>query len=457
MSDQQGFSPRERRASFTLAGIFGMRMLGLFMIMPVFALYGENLVGFSPLWVGIAIGAYGLTQAVLQIPAGWLSDRIGRKPVIYGGLALFAAGSVVAALSDSVYGVVAGRVLQGSGAIAGAILALAADITREENRTKAMAIIGVCIGMSFAAAMVAGPLLAALFGLSGVFWTTAVLALVGMIMVRFLLPESVSKGQIRDVTAAPELFGRLLKDKQLLRLDVGIMLLHMTLTAVFVAFPLSLANAGLVPEHHWWLYLPALILSFVLIIPFLILGARRNMNKLLFQASILVMMVALVLMALGQGKLWLLAVAMVLYFTAFNFMEASLPAFLSMLAPAGGKGTAMGIYSTSQFFGAFLGGVLGGALFQQLGGAGVFLLVALTMVFWFWLSAGMANVSRVRSHILPIGVKIESESARSQLLQRLMALPGVHEALIIPDEGAAYLKVDGNIFELDQAKRLINL
>ncbi|MCT7654878.1 MFS transporter [Oceanimonas sp. NS1] len=457
MSDQQGFSPRERRASFTLAGIFGMRMLGLFMIMPVFALYGENLVGFSPLWVGIAIGAYGLTQAVLQIPAGWLSDRIGRKPVIYGGLALFAAGSVVAALSDSVYGVVAGRVLQGSGAIAGAILALAADITREEHRTKAMAIIGVCIGMSFAAAMVAGPVLAALFGLSGVFWTTAVLALVGMIMVRFLLPESVSKGQIRDVTAAPELFGRLLKDKQLLRLDVGIMLLHMTLTAVFVAFPLSLANAGLVPEHHWWLYLPALILSFVLIIPFLILGARRNMNKLLFQASILVMMVALVLMALGQGKLWLLAVAMVLYFTAFNFMEASLPAFLSMLAPAGGKGTAMGIYSTSQFFGAFLGGVLGGALFQQLGGAGVFLLVALTMVFWFWLSAGMANVSRVRSHILPIGVKIESESARSQLLQRLMALPGVHEALIIPDEGAAYLKVDGNIFELDQAKRLINL
>ncbi|MDP5293171.1 MFS transporter [Oceanimonas sp. CHS3-5] len=457
MSEQQGFSPQERRASFTLASIFGMRMLGLFMIMPVFALYGDSLIGYSPLWVGIAIGAYGLTQAILQIPAGWLSDRIGRKPVIYAGLALFAAGSVVAAMSDSVYGVVVGRVLQGSGAIAGAILALAADITREENRTKAMAIIGVCIGISFAVAMVAGPLLAALFGLSGVFWTTALLALVGIVMVRFMLPASVSKGQIRDVTAAPELFGRLLKDKQLLRLDFGIMLLHMTLTAVFVAFPLSLKDAGLVPEHHWWLYLPALMLSFVLIIPFLILGARRNMNKLLFQASILVMMVALVLMALGQGQLWLLAVAMVLYFTAFNFMEASLPAFLSMLAPAGGKGTAMGIYSTSQFFGAFLGGVLGGALFQQLDGAGVFLLVALTMVFWFWLSAGMTNVSRVRSHILPIGGNIESESARSQLLQRLMALPGVHEALIIPDESAAYLKVDGNIFELDQAKRLINL
>ncbi|WP_107850960.1 MFS transporter [Oceanimonas marisflavi] len=457
MSDQQGFSPQERRASFTLASIFGMRMLGLFMIMPVFALYGSSLEGFSPLWVGIAIGAYGLTQAILQIPAGWLSDRIGRKPVIYAGLALFAAGSVVAALSESVYGVVIGRVLQGSGAIAGAILALAADITREENRTKAMAIIGVCIGISFAAAMVAGPVLAALFGLSGVFWATALLALVGIVMVRFMLPDSVSKGQIRDVTAAPELFGRLLRDKQLLRLDFGIMLLHMTLTAVFVAFPLSLKEAGLVAEHHWWLYLPALILSFVLIIPFLILGARRNMNKVLFQASILVMMVALVLMALGQGQLWLLAVAMVLYFTAFNFMEASLPAFLSMLAPAGGKGTAMGIYSTSQFFGAFLGGVLGGGLFQLLGGAGVFILVALTMVFWFWLSTGMANVSRVRSHILPIGVKIESESARSQLLQRLMALPGVHEALIIPDEGAAYLKVDGNIFELDQAKRLINL
>ncbi|WP_445401426.1 MFS transporter [Zobellella sp. An-6] len=457
MSEQQGFSPEERRASFTLAGIFGMRMLGLFMIMPVFALYGQDLIGFSPLWVGLVIGAYGLTQALLQIPAGWLSDRIGRRPVIYAGLALFALGSVVAALADSVYGVVVGRVLQGSGAIAGAILALAADITREEHRTKAMAIIGVCIGISFAVAMVAGPLLAAWFGLSGVFWTTALLSLAGMGMVRFLLPASASKGQIRDVTAAPELFGRLLRDRQLLRLDFGILLLHLTLTAVFVAFPLTLLDAGLAAERHWWLYLPTLLLSFLLIIPFLILGARRNLNKQLFQASILVMMVALVLMAVGQGQLWLLALAMLLYFTAFNFMEASLPAFLSMLAPAGAKGTAMGIYSTSQFFGAFLGGVLGGVLFQQLGGAGVFLLVAFSMAFWFWLAAGMANVSQVRSHILPIGVNIESKDRRELLLQRLMALPGVHEALIIPEEGAAYLKVDGKIFELDQARRLINL
>ncbi|WP_417617779.1 MFS transporter [Oceanisphaera sp.] len=457
MSDEQGFSPRERRASFTLAGIFGMRMLGLFMIMPVFALYGKDLIGFSPLWVGIVIGIYGLTQAVLQIPAGWLSDRIGRKPVIYGGLALFALGSVVAALSDSVYGVAIGRVLQGSGAIAGATLALAADITREEHRTKAMAIIGVCIGISFAIAMVLGPVLASLFGLSGVFWVTALLAVTGMLMVRFMLPDSVHRGQVRDVTAAPELFGRLLKDKQLLRLDFGILLLHLTLTAVFVAFPLTLLDAGLAAEHHWWLYLPALLLSFVLIVPVLIVGARRNLNKQLFQASILVMMVALILMAAGKDSIAVLALAMVLYFTAFNFMEASLPAFLSMLAPAGAKGTAMGIYSTSQFFGAFLGGVLGGLLFQQLGGAGVFLLVAACMAVWFWLAAGMRNVSKVRSHILPIGVNIESTERREHLLAQLLALPGVHEALIIPEEGAAYLKVDGNIFELDQAQSLINL
>ena len=294
MSDEQGFSPRERRASFTLAGIFGMRMLGLFMIMPVFALYGKDLIGFSPIWVGIVIGVYGLTQAVLQIPAGGLSDRIGRKPVIYAGLTLFALGSVVSAMSDSVYGVAIGRVLQGSGAIAGAILALAADITHEENRTKAMAIIGVCIGLSFAVAMVLGPVLASFFGLSGVFWATAILAVIGMVMVRFMLPDPVHKGQIRDVTAAPELFGRLLKDKQLLRLDFGIMLLHLTLTAVFVAFPLTLLDAGLSAEKHWWLYLPVLLLSFVLIIPVLIIGANRKLNKQLFQASILVMMVALV-------------------------------------------------------------------------------------------------------------------------------------------------------------------
>ncbi|MBO1520404.1 MFS transporter [Oceanisphaera pacifica] len=457
MSDEQGFSPRERRASFTLAGIFGMRMLGLFMIMPVFALYGDELIGFSPLWVGIVIGVYGLTQAALQIPAGWLSDRIGRKPVIYGGLALFALGSVVAAMSESVYGVAIGRVLQGSGAIAGAILALAADITHEENRTKAMAIIGVCIGISFAIAMVLGPVLASFFGLSGVFWATAVLSIVGMVMVYFMLPNSIHKGQIRDVTAAPELFSRLLKDKQLLRLDFGIMLLHLTLTAVFVAFPLTLLDAGLAAERHWWLYLPMLLLSFILIVPFLILGAKRNMNKQLFLASILVMMVSLILMATGQGHIAVLAVAMLLYFTAFNFMEASLPAFLSMLAPAGAKGTAMGIYSTSQFLGAFLGGVLGGLLYQELGGAGVFLLVAACMAFWFWLAAGMTNVSKVRSHILPIGVNIEDTARRESLLTQLLALPGVQEALIIPEEGAAYLKVDGNVFELDQAKRLINL
>ncbi|MGO2089248.1 MAG: MFS transporter [Oceanisphaera sp.] len=457
MSDEPGFSHRERRASFTLAGIFGMRMLGLFMIMPVFALYGKDLIGFSPLWVGIVIGVYGLTQAVLQIPAGWLSDRIGRKPVIYVGLTLFALGSVVAAMSESVYGVAIGRVLQGSGAIAGAILALAADITREENRTKAMAIIGVCIGISFAIAMVLGPVLASFFGLSGVFWATAILSIVGIVMVRFMLPNSIHKGQIRDVTAAPELFGRLLKDKQLLRLDFGIMLLHLTLTAVFVAFPLTLLEAGLAAERHWWLYLPTLLLSFVLIVPFLILGAKRNMNKQLFLASILVMMVSLILMAAGQGHITILALAMLLYFTAFNFMEASLPAFLSMLAPAGAKGTAMGIYSTGQFFGAFLGGLLGGLLYQELGGAGVFLLIAACMAFWFWLAAGMSNVSKVRSHILPISVNIESNERRESLLTQLLALPGVHEALIIPEEGAAYLKVDGNIFELDQAKSLINL
>ena len=457
MSDEQGFSPRERRASFTLAGIFGMRMLGLFMIMPVFALYGKDLIGFTPLWVGIVIGVYGLTQAVLQIPAGWLSDRIGRKPVIYAGLTLFAIGSVVAAMSESVYGVAIGRVIQGSGAIAGAILALAADITHEENRTKAMAIIGVCIGLSFAVAMVLGPVLASFFGLSGVFWATAILAVFGIIMVRFMLPDPVHKGHIRDVTAAPELFGRLLKDKQLLRLDFGIMLLHLTLTAVFVAFPLTLLDAGLSAEKHWWLYLPVLLLSFVLIIPVLIIGAKRNLNKQLFQASILVMMVALVLMALGQGQIALLALAMLLYFTAFNFMEASLPAFLSMLAPAGAKGTAMGIYSTSQFFGAFLGGVLGGLLFQYLGGTAVFLLVAASMLLWFWIAMGMSNVSKVRSHILPIGVSIENTARREQVLAQLLALPGVLEALIIPEEGSAYLKVDGNTFELEQAKIVINL
>lgn len=265
----------EKKAATSLALVFSSRMLGLFMLLPVFAIYGADLIGFSPLWIGLAIGAYGLTQALLQIPMGWLSDKIGRHKVMLLGLALFAAGSVVAALAESVYMVTAGRVLQGAGAIAGAVLALAADLTREEQRPKVMAIIGMSIGLSFAAAMVLGPVIAARFGLSGVFWFTAGLALVAMLMVQ-LTPKAISRAPQRETLAVPALLGTLLRSPQLSRLNLGILLLHFMLTALFIALPQQLVQLELNTESHWRLYVPVLFFSFTLMVPMIIISVRKR-------------------------------------------------------------------------------------------------------------------------------------------------------------------------------------
>ncbi|MES9889391.1 MAG: MFS transporter, partial [Candidatus Sedimenticola sp. 6PFRAG1] len=239
-----GMSPIESRAAFSLAGIFSLRMMGLFMILPVFALYAEQLQGVTPLLIGVAIGAYGLTQALLQIPFGMLSDHIGRKPVIIGGLLIFALGSVVAAMADSIWGVILGRALQGSGAIAAAVMALAADLTREQNRTKAMAVIGLSIGMAFAVSLVLGPILNAVIGVPGIFWLTAVLAISGIGIVLKLVPDPRESHFHRDTEPVPSMFGKVLRDTNLLRLDFGIFVLHMILTATFIAMPLALRDAA---------------------------------------------------------------------------------------------------------------------------------------------------------------------------------------------------------------------
>ncbi len=447
-------NPTEKKAAVSLALVFGLRMLGLFMIMPVFAIYGQELEGYSPLWVGLAIGAYGLTQALFQIPMGLLSDKIGRKPVIFIGLIIFAIGSLVAAFSDSVYGVTLGRALQGLGAIASAILALASDITREEHRPKVMAIIGICIGLAFAISMVAGPVLVKFVGLQGLFGLTAVLALLGLLVVKFVVPEVVHKAPLGETMAMPALFGKLLKDPQLLRLDFGIFILHMTLTATFVALPLQLVAAGLDVGDHWMLYFPALLLSFILIVPMLIVGARKQVNKHFFLFSIGLMAVSSLLMAQADSSIWLLLVAILLYFTAFNFLEASLPAFISMMSPAGAKGSAMGIYSSCQFMGAFCGGVAGGAMYHAFSAEGLFLLITCLMVCWLIISLGMKNTGKIRTHVL--SVKVEGGNEAEKLASRLIALTGVIEAVVVPEEKTAYLKVNHQEFELSQAHALVN-
>lgn len=443
----------ERRTAISLSLVFAFRMLGLFMIMPVFAIYGQELIGYSPIWVGLAIGAYGLTQALLQIPAGMLSDRIGRRPVIFIGLIIFILGSLVAAYSDTVYGVTLGRVLQGGGAIASAILALAADATREEQRPKAMAMIGMSIGVAFAAALVIGPVLAPSVGLKGLFLITATGGLCGIAIVYYIVPHVITKAPRGETIAIPALLGNLIKDPQLLRLNIGIFTLHMTLTAIFVTLPLHLQEMSLTSNLHWQFYLPALLGSFILIIPMLIIGARKKMNRHFYLFAIALMAISLLIMGLASQSLTLMFIAILLYFTAFNFLEASLPAFISMLSPAGAKGSAMGIYSTYQFLGAFCGGILGGFSYKLLGSNGVFLCLACLMLLWLFLSWGMHNPSKIRTYTYSTNIKNENHAAR--LTEQLLTLNGILEVVIIIEEQIVYTKVNNQVFAPQEAKAIL--
>lgn len=442
----------EKRAAVALALVFSTRMLGLFMLLPVFALYGEQLAGFSPLWIGLAIGAYGLTQAVLQIPFGWLSDKIGRHKVMLLGLALFIAGSVVAALAESVYMVTLGRVLQGAGAIAGAILALAADLTREEQRPKVMAMIGASIGMSFALAMILGPLLARFAGLSGVFWFTAVLASCAMLIVAFVVPKSVSKAPTAETLALPQSLAAMLQHRQLLRLDLGVMLLHLMLTAMFVALPPLLSQQQLAAEQHWQVYLPVLLGSFVFMVPMMIIAMRRQQEKRYFLINIALLVIAMLLCWQSSG-LWSLVLALLVFFIGFNFMEASLPAMVSRVAPAGQRGSAMGVYSSSQFFGAFAGGLLGGVVAQYYGFSSIF--AVLMVIGLIWLVIAFTMQVPARAQRLSLAVTVATEQRANMLAAQLAALAGVQEVTILLAEQRCYLKVSSPQFDLAQAQSLV--
>jgi len=444
----------ERRSVFSLAGIYSLRMLGLFLILPVFALYAEHLDGVTPMLIGLALGAYGLTMALLQIPFGMLSDRIGRKPVITAGLIIFAIGSVVAASSHDIWGVIFGRALQGAGAIAAAMMALLADLTREEIRTRATAMIGMSIGMSFTVSLILGPWLDAAIGVNGIFWLTAVLAVGAIVVLHTMIPTPEHSSFHRDAETVPAQLGGALRNVELLRLDFGILVLHSIMTAMFIALPYVLRdNLDLPSLHHSWVYLPILVVAMGLMVPMVIIGEKRKKLKQVFVAAIALIALSAAVLAFSHSG-WVGVIAgLLIFFVAYNVLEATLPSLVSRIAPIDGKGTAMGVYSTSQFLGAFVGGAGGGVLLGQFGVNGVFIACAVAALIWLGLAFGMQQ-PRMRTAMM-MHVDAERIADAKQLEASLLALPGVAEARIAADEMVAYLRIEKEQFDADAAKALL--
>lgn len=390
-------TPEERRAGASLASIFALRMLGLFLILPVFAVYAHTLPsGDNGLLVGLAIGIYGATQALFQIPYGIASDRFGRKPVIVFGLLLFALGSFIAAAADDLPMIIAGRVLQGAGAISAAVTALAADLTREQHRTKVMAMIGSSIGLVFALSLVAAPLLYAAIGMAGIFALTGGLALLAIVALYKVVPPApkvlVDGGRTR--------FADVLFHPQLLRLNFGVFVLHLTQTAMWVLIPATLVKTGDLPlAEHWKVYLPAVLVSFAFMVPAVIAAEKYGRMKMVFNGAVVLLLLVQAGFGLfGQG-LWPLALLLTAFFVAFNILEATQPSLISRIAPAEAKGAALGIYNTTQSLGLFLGGAVGGMLAQRLGGDAVWWCTGILSL--VWLALGLTMKPPVRAQQRP--------------------------------------------------------
>ena len=432
---------QELRASLSLAAIYMLRMFGMFLILPVFAVLARDLPDATPVMVGLALSAYGLTQAIFQIPFGLWSDRYGRKPVITLGLLLFVIGSAVAALSDSIYGIIAGRSLQGAGAVAAVVMALAADLTREEHRTKAMALIGISIGISFAVSMVAGPVLSNWMGLKGLFWLITALAVASIVVLHTAVPNPTAMRFHRDAQVSSESFARVFGNPELLRLDFGIFCLHLILTASFLVIPLILKDRlELATQDHWHIYLPVFVLAILSMVPFVILAEKKRKMKTVFVSFIgLVALADLGFLLLGD-TFWGVFALLYVFFTGFNLLEATLPSMVSKIAPPDLKGTAMGVYSTSQFLGAFIGGVGAGWIYGHYGISPVFVFCGGVALMWLAVAAFMKPPRHVSS--LLVNVEGIDDKRAGSLGRQLLEIPGIAEAVVVADEGVAYLKID---------------
>ncbi len=440
----------------SLASIYGLRMLGMFLILPIFSIYAETLPGGdSHLLIGLALGAYGLTQAMFQLPFGMASDRYGRKRMIYIGLVLFVIGSLVAGFADDLYTVIIGRAIQGAGAVSAVVTALVADLTREEHRTKAMAMIGGTIGITFALSLILGPALNQWIGVPGIFLLTGALAALAILDVKFLVPDPLITRFHSDAEAAPSKLKDVLKDAQLLRLNFGIFALHAAQMAMFVVVPFAIKQtSGMSENDHWMIYLPVMVVSFAMMVPAIIYGEKRAQLKRVFVGAIAIMLGAQLLFASSVSHFWGIVISLSAYFIAFNVLEASLPSLISKIAPAASKGTAIGVYNTAQSLGVFIGGTLGGYLSHFHGFASVFVFCSVLMGLWLVFAVSMKTPPAVKSKMYHVD---ELNAAAAKKLSRSLGkLPGVREAVVLAEEGLVILKVDMlQAFDESEALRLI--
>ncbi len=446
----------EMRATLALALVFALRMFGMFSILPVLSLYAHGLPGGdSPFLIGVALGIDGLAQALLQIPYGLLSDRFGRKRMIYFGLTLFALGSFIAAGASDLSVIILGRLVQGTGAVAAAVMALTADLTREEHRAKSMAVIGMSIGVTFAVSLILGPALNHYIGVPGIFTLTGILAFFAMAVVRFVVPDPQISRVHGDAETVPGQIKAVLKNVELQRLNFGIFSLHAAMRGLFVVIPLALVQVGGLPgAEHWKVYLPILGISFFAVVPAIIVAEKHGRMKLVFCSAVALLCLATLLMAVFMKSFTGIVITLFMFFLAFNLLEATLPSLISKIAPGGSKGTAMGVYNSFQFLGLFLGGALGGFLAQHVGNASVFVFSSGLALAWLMLALSMAPPKPVRTHMIQVG-RLDKPQAR-KLSQALARLDGVVEAVVIASEGVAYLKVRMSDWDEAGAQQLIN-
>ena len=444
MKIEQGMTPLEIRSSLSLASIYGLRMLGMFLILPIFAIYAEGLPGSpSAFQVGLALGAYGLTQALFQLPFGMLSDRYGRKNIIYIGLLLFALGSFVSGYSDNINTIILGRAIQGAGAISAAITALVADLTRDEHRTKAMAMIGATIGITFALSLMGAPILNRLIGVPGIFMLTGVLSVIAILVVRFIVPTPLTTSKALKET--PPSFKSILKNTQLSRLNFGIFALHAAQMAMFIVVPIALATSGGIDvNQHWKVYLPVLLSSFVFMVPIIIVSEKFNKSKFVFIGSIFLMLIAQLMFGILINIFWGLIASLFVYFVAFNVLEASLPSLISKIAPPSAKGTAIGVYNTCQSLGVFFGGLLGGFLADRGGSFSVFSFCAVLMTLWVSVALSMKAPPAIKTLMFMIKNKslLKSPKQLALIEVKLKKIKGVRDVMILLEEGKVMLKVN---------------